>query len=244
MKILQVNVWTGRMKGALLRFFQEHNFDVICMQEAIWSDEVPDELAFFADTTDQIKEAAGLDYDARSRCLEFKIFGDAIATQGNVILSRYPIMEYEDVMIGPCDNVGISERMSQKVPEYRAQKVRLENGLVVVNHHGYWDKDPLGNEESVIRMRRVADLIRNESAPMVMCGDLNLKSEAPAMRELDFLHDLTAETGTKTTLRNLKFVGDVACDHILVSDNVRWFNFEVHQDILSDHLAISTEIEI
>ena len=32
---------------------------------------------------------------------------------------------------------------------YTAQKVILENGLTVINYHGYWLKDPLGDETSV-----------------------------------------------------------------------------------------------
>ena len=38
MKILQLNTWTGRIKGALLEFFRKNDFDVICLQEAVWSD--------------------------------------------------------------------------------------------------------------------------------------------------------------------------------------------------------------
>ena len=35
MKILQLNVWTGRIKGALLNFIKSNDLDVICMQEAV-----------------------------------------------------------------------------------------------------------------------------------------------------------------------------------------------------------------
>lgn len=31
MKILQLNVWTGRIKGALLEFLNSNDFDEICM---------------------------------------------------------------------------------------------------------------------------------------------------------------------------------------------------------------------
>ena len=93
-------------------------------------------------------------------------------------------------------------------------------------------------------MRKAADMIRDENGPVLMCGDLNVIAESPAMRELDFLTDLTAETGTKQTLMNLKFVKDVACDHVLISDGIKWSNFEVHKELVSDHAAVSVEIEI
>ena len=42
MKILQLNVWTGRLKGALERFVRENDADILCMQEAVWSEDNPD----------------------------------------------------------------------------------------------------------------------------------------------------------------------------------------------------------
>jgi len=125
-----------------------------------------------------------------------------------------------------------------------ALKVKLENGLTVLTYHGYWQRDPLGNEETVRCMKIVADMLRSEDGPVLMCGDLNVIAESPAMRELDFLTDLTAETGTKQTLMNLKFVKDVACDHVLISDDIKWSNFEIHKELVSDHAAVSVNIEI
>ena len=171
------------------------------------------------------------------------MFGDVLVKQGNVILSRYPIVEYEDKLIYDKSEFDLNTQVGEKPLECRAQKVRLDNGLVVLNHHGYWLPEPLGNETSVECMHKVAEMIKDEPGPVVMCGDLNVIAESPAMRELDFLHDLTAENGVKTTLANLKFVKDVACDHILVSDGMKWDNFTVHSDIVSDHLAVSVEIK-
>lgn len=47
MKILQLNVWTGRIKGALLDFLRNNDFDIICMQEAVWSNSKQKELENF-----------------------------------------------------------------------------------------------------------------------------------------------------------------------------------------------------
>jgi AcrR family transcriptional regulator len=127
---------------------------------------------------------------------------------------------------------------------YYALKVKLANGLTVLNYHGYWKPDPIGDDMTVRCMRKVADMIRSEKGPVLMCGDLNVVYESPAMRELDFLTDLTHETNTKQTLMNLKFVKDVACDHILISDGLKWSNFEVHKELVSDHAAVSADIEI
>ena len=67
---------------------------------------------------------------------------------------------------------------------------------------------------------------------------------SPAMRELDLLHDLTAENGVTQTLQNLKFIKDVACDHILVNDQIKVNSFNVHDQLVSDHKTISADVEI
>ena len=243
MKILQMNVWTGRIKGAIERYLHENDFDIICMQEVVWCDEKPAELEYFASSLREIQEASGLKYCAKVSNWGVKLFGEATMEQGNVILSRYPIVREETKLLhGEYIDSMIFEQGDDHA--YFAQKVRLDNGLTVVNYHGYWLPDPIGDQETVRCMQLVADWIREEDGPVVMCGDLNVTAESPAMRTLDFMTDLTAENHVKTTLQNLKFVKDVACDHILINDKVSAKNFTVHDDLVSDHKTISAEIEI
>lgn len=235
------------MKGALTRFLREHDYDIICLQEAVWS-EADGFLGYFTDTVEDLKEASGLSYEARSANWGVELLGGkAIMDQGNVILSRFPIKNIEKKFVfgeyhprmefknkhGASDDQGWS-----------VLKIELENGLTVLNYHGYWQKDPIGNEETIRCMHKVVDMIRDVNGPILVCGDLNINAESPAMRELDFLTDLTAETGTRQTMMNLKFIKDVAPDHILVSKDIKWSNFEVHKELVSDHAAVSVEIEI
>ena len=91
---------------------------------------------------------------------------------------------------------------------------------------------------------KATTLDKAQTGPVVMCGDLNVIAESPAMRTLDFLTDLTPQNNVKTTLQNLKFVKDVACDHILINDQVTAKNFTVHDNLVSDHKTISAEIEL
>ena len=102
----------------------------------------------------------------------------------------------------------------------------------------------MGDETTVKVMRKVANIVKSLDGPIVMCGDFNIIHEAPAMRELDFLRDLTYEYGIDNTLSGLKFNGKVACDHILVNDAVRVKRFRVLDDIVSDHKALVAEVVI
>ena len=244
MKILQLNVWTGRLKGALERFVRENEADVICMQEAVWSDNAPGIVGYFSDSVDKLMAAGGYKYDYRSANFAIKIGDNCLMKQGNAILSKVPIAEKETVFVGGTSYSESPDLEHGGDQVYSVQKVTLENGLVIVNHHGFWSTDPLGDERHIKCMREVADIIRGEERPVVMCGDLNVISESPAMRELDFLHDLTAENDIKQTLQNLKFVKDVACDHVLVNDKIIVKDYHTINQLASDHKAVFAEIEL
>ena len=244
MRILQLNVWTGRIKGALLEFLNNNDFDVICMQEAVWIKDRQKELENFFATVDQIKEASGLKYESRSSNWGMRIFSsDNIMEQGNVILCKSEIAEKRDEVVHNKYSI-VASAQDFYEHAYTLQTAKLKNGATIVNHHGYWKPTPMGDETTVEVMRKVAEVVKRLEGPVVMCGDLNIIHEAPAMRELDFLRDLTHEYGVDNTLSGLKFNGKVACDHILVNDKIRVEDFEVLEDIVSDHKALVTEIAI
>lgn len=239
-KVLQLNVWTGRIKGALLDFFKNNSFDIICLQEAVWSDSGL--LESFAASVEQIKEASGLTNESRAENWDIEAFGTKIF-QGNVILTRDRIVNEEIKTVhGKYSTVKSDLDMHDHC--YRAQFVTLESGLNIINYHGYWRKDPLGNEDTINAMKKVADMAKKAVGPLIMCGDLNVTSVSPAMRELDFLKDLTHVYDIDNTLSGLKFLGKVPCDHILINDSIKVLNFKVEERIISDHKALACELEI
>ncbi|MBR3332045.1 endonuclease/exonuclease/phosphatase family protein [Candidatus Saccharibacteria bacterium] len=250
MKILQINAWCGRIKDGLTTYIKKENPDIICMQEAVWCDDsrADNYVRRNADTVNKIMEECGYNYASFAPNWGLEMFGGEFVIQNGIaIISRIPIVEEEKKLIYSEYNVRNSlDSIIEPAGEhgYYAQKVVLENGLVVVNYHGYWQKDPMGNETSVECMRKVAEMFRDEERPVVMCGDLNLTYAAPAMRELDFMTDMTAENGVKTTLRNLRFEAEVDCDHILLNSRVKGSNYQLHDEPVSDHLMVTADLEI
>ena len=246
MKILQLNGWTGRIKDGLSRFIADGEYDVVCMQEAVWSDDCNDFLEMYIDTVDKIKREAGFKYVFKSSNYGTKtLSGNCQFELGNVILSKIPFSNTEEkTVLGEYTVVTDMSNCKNTVDHcFTVQKATLDNGIAIVNYHGYWQKDPIGNETTVECMHKVADFIKENLCPTIMCGDLNVIHEAPAMRELDFMHDLTAEHNIKTTLRNVRFVKDVACDHILITDDLKSKNFKTISAAVSDHMALTAEIE-
>ncbi len=242
MRILQLNVWDGRVKGALINYLSENQFDAICMQEAVWleEDDGGAHSGFFAMLSD-IQAASGLKYSSCSPNWSIKSFLGYTLYQGNVILSREKIVdEKKTVVFDGATEIKTKQDFYDHC--YTAQMVKLESGLNIANYHGYWQNQPLGNEDTVKAMKNAVSLVKAADGPLVMCGDLNIVHEAPAMRELDFLRDLTEEYHVDNTLAGLKYGGKVACDHILVSKDITVSSFEVVDKIISDHKGLILEI--
>ena len=239
LKILQLNAWTGRIKGAIIDFIKNGDFDVVCLQEAVWSDDIT--LTNFFATVDEIKEKCGYPYDVRGSNWGMRIFSENnIMEQGNVILSRKP---FESTEVKDIDG---EYQIASTIEDFHyhlltALKVKID-GLTIFNYHGYWDKNPLGNQETVRVTKKLAEFIKESDSPLVLCSDFNIIHESPAMRELDFLHDLTHEYRIDNTLAGLKFDGKVACDHIMITDDIEVKSFTVEDRIVSDHKALVAEI--
>lgn len=201
-----------------------------------------DHVSYLCFDLSKIQKASRLPYAFFSPHWSFDLAGKG-CQRGNLILSRTPFISTDTKFIN-------GEYREHVAPEIvfsntiTLQTVQLKNGLTVVNHHGFWRPNPIGDEESVKAFTRVADAVRQIKSPLVMCGDFNIIHDSPAMRPLDFLRDLTHEHGITTTLSGLGYNGAVACDHILVNNEVDVQDFTVLPDLVSDHLALRADIEV
>lgn len=242
MKILQLNTWMGKIEGNLRRFLEQNDFDVICMQEVMASEDTETHLSRLCFDRSQIIKASRMPYNFFSPNWSSRIARGSLEL-GNLILSRIPIIEQVNEFVHGeyKENVVLDENVANNL---NIQAAKLENGLTIINHHGFWRPQPMGDVESIKSFCKAAKFVQKfNHDPLVMCGDLNVVHAAPAMRELDFLRDLTDEYHITNTLSGLKYNGEVACDHILVNNQIKVKNFQILDDLVSDHLALLAELE-
>lgn len=99
-KILQLNVWGGRIKDGLSSFIAEGNYDLICLQEAVWDKNQTRALDQFMDTVDKIKEKSGFTHEIRSSHFGISILNGTVQYEsGNTILSKIPFTHSEEKVI-------------------------------------------------------------------------------------------------------------------------------------------------
>jgi endonuclease/exonuclease/phosphatase family metal-dependent hydrolase len=164
---------------------------------------------------------------------------------GNLILSKVPFKSTHSEFVNGRFFQIATKRGRIAHNNLNVQVVQLRNGITVVNHHGFWRPQPMGDEQSIKAFKRLAEIIKpySDKGPLVFCGDLNLIHDAPPLRALDFMHDLTEEHGIKNTLSGLKVNTSIACDHIYVNDKIKYSNFKVVKELVSDHFGLSVEVE-
>lgn len=244
MKVLQLNVWMGRLEGDLRRFLESCDYDVICMQEVVHSDNAAEHVGRLFYDAAQIIRDSKMPYHKFFANWSSKI-ANGTMDMGNLILSKIPIVSTEQIFTWgeylPDDVL-----TAQPTNVSAVDIARLENGAIIATHHGYWDKSPVGNEKTIEAFSNVGKVLAPlaEEGPLVVCGDFNIIYDSPAFRSLDFLRDLTNEYKIETTLSGRKVPFKVPCDHILVNDKVKVASFGVVPEVVSDHFGLQAEVEI
>lgn len=250
MKLIQLNVWMGKLSWAAMRFIEQEQPDIVCLQEVFQSDvevTIPDRIF---NCLDLLQKASGLEHCYFSPTLGVSIEGGT-ANFGNAILSRFPLENTETIFTqGEYGKqpTGLSNEETARTGQRNMQVVEVAVGserLTIINHHGHWEATPLGTETSVEKMKLVAARARQVEGPLIVAGDLNVMPESQAMRVFDdWLEDIVAGSGAITTLSKVGRPLDVVCDHILTSKHIVVNSFTVKPDIVSDHLPLVLEFDI
>lgn len=246
MKLLQLNVWMGKLTWQATRFIEQEKPDIICLQEAFQADaniKFPDKVF---NCLDLIQEASGLEYCFFSPISSMDV-ADGTVEMGNAILSRYPFESTETIFThGEYQEHHTALNHIENARNMQIVELKIDDqDLTVINHHAHWEKTPMGSEVSIERMKQVANRARQVEGPLIFAGDLNLLPESEPMRLFDgWLEDLVAKSDATTTLSKLGQPFDVVCDHIFVNGQIKVNEFAVKSVMVSDHLPVVLEFDI
>lgn len=248
MKLVQVNVWCGRVRNSTLEFLTEQCADIICTQEIIHSEQELPGLFDAYNIHRDISEMYPFCYF--SPTFDYAHYG-AKTLFGNAIYSKYPIIDQKTTYVHGeyAAHRSVDSDSGTNVRNLQIVVIDTPQGeLTVANHHGYHTLNHLGDDVSVDTMRKVlAELLLDTTLPLVFAGDLNASYESDAIKVFEDspLRNLTEENNIKTTLSQLSRVPiDVSCDYIFVSKSVQVNKFSVSEKIISDHKALVLEFDI
>lgn len=155
---------------------------------------------------------------------------------GNALLSRYPIVSAEKIMIE--DPLVKDEDTYYETRCVIHGQVDVAGGLdVFVSHFG------LAKAEQRNAVKTVTRLVKNASRPCVFMGDLNMVPSDPILDPLyDLLTDTAARDGSQMTWIADK--PDRKLDYIFVKGDIAVKHFEVPELIASDHRPCIADLSI
>jgi endonuclease/exonuclease/phosphatase family metal-dependent hydrolase len=249
-KFMQINLWSGRIQRPILKLIEQEAPDVIFAQEVMsYPGEIHHSSPWYSWRTPQLMAESGkLGHTFFSPSTTYAMF-DHKLSYGNAIFAKYPLSltsthytggsgpEHFDQPSAVDHNT--TRNFQHAIIEMDGKKLNL------INHHGHWMNQPLGNETSIERLQLLADFIATLEGPIVMAGDLNLSPDSPAIQHfLDAtqLVDVATRRGA-TTLSKAHYVDrPVICDYILISPELALNDVQIIDAVVSDHKAIVAQI--
>jgi endonuclease/exonuclease/phosphatase family metal-dependent hydrolase len=244
MKLLQLNMWGGRLENPILNLVKIVNPDILCLQEAI---DIKGGRTAMCVCVEEVKAAIGADYVFMSPVFSFNLMKRR-ADFGNCIISRYPIKNTETIFTGK-QYVEDFDFLNQNADMRNLQHAVIElpdnTNLHILNHHGHHiHQHKNGDAETLRQCRMIANEILKLRGKIILSGDFNLAPHSESLEQINILlANLSIKARLKTTRTKLTHKTEV-CDYIFVNDAIKVKSFNSLGEIVSDHKALVLDFEL
>jgi endonuclease/exonuclease/phosphatase family metal-dependent hydrolase len=202
---------------------------------------------------DEIKQSGSFSDTYFSPAWAFKMAGTTIDV-GLAILSKHYLTDKQEFHV--TNAYYVAERVDdyqRNTRVFQSATAHIGDALLsLANYQGYLaGTNASGDEVSETLMKKVANAVSQLQMPLVFCGDFNVAPNTKTMLVLDELGlvNLVAKSGAETTLSPVHRAplpdrNSVVCDYILASPEISVRNFEISEEIVSDHKALILEFDI
>jgi endonuclease/exonuclease/phosphatase family metal-dependent hydrolase len=226
-KILSWNIWVDGHFDEITRFIKNSNADIICLQEVKDNDSERDTIGLL--------EKLGYNYAFAST---LQTWDGRKYKQGPAVFSKFTIKNSKTYMLSE-ENVRVAVRADINVGD---QTLHVFSTHLIHTH-----QKPSEIQEE--QARNLIELIPNESS--ILAGDFNATPESEAIKLLNSVFVDTDKTSSPTwsvykagcELCSLNKI-TIRLDYIFTTKDVGSSSFAVGQSRGSDHLPISTIIEV
>jgi len=203
MKLLQLNVWGGRLEKQILELLESEQPDIVCFQEAI--DVKGGNTGFFL-AIDDIPRELGLNNIFFSASFTFDFMRRKLGF-GNCILSKFPILKKETIFTN-LEHISNFDFMNDTYNVRNLQHVVINTAkgkLNVLDHHGYHVPNHKNGDSVTMRQCKIiADYVSKLEGSVILTGDFNLSPNSPSIEQINkVLTNLSVKTKLKTTRTEL-----------------------------------------
>ena len=173
------------------------------------------------------------------------------AEQGSLIISKYKIKQHHNEFYYNDYKYEYDATYFKEKDWCRSIQNTIleidEKNLQIINVHGIWNKDKIGDERTINQSEFILSKIRND-IPAIVVGDFNLLPNTDSIKMLNNkLTNLIDKYNIKSTRPNFDDgldKGNMVCDYIFVNDKVIVKNLMVIESNISDHLPLLLDFDI
>lgn len=239
MKILQLNIWGGKLGKQIIELLEKEQPDIVCFQEVV---KLPHRDRLFFSALDVYEEVGYQSFFS-------PVFGFSLMNHksefGNAILSKHDFT-YTNVVFTRKDYIEDLDLFDKDYNVRNLQHAVVEvdgEKINILNHHGHHiDAHKNGDEETMRQCKMIADYIDDLDGKIILCGDFNLAPKSESLEQInDLLDNQCIKSNIETTRTPLTHKTEV-CDYIFTSKDIEVKRFEVMSDIASDHAALIVEL--
>lgn len=247
MKLINLNVWGGKINKPLLDFLKEYSkeIDIFCLQEILnnASKEIQEGTFKFSDADpDLLEHISGIFTGHRAFfCPVFKdIYG--IAT---FVRKEIKVIESGDVILYESNNFpDVSNPDTDHTR--KMQWLRIENGsneYLIMNIHGHWvSRDKKDNKERLVQSEKILTFASKFKLPKIICGDFNLLPNTKSIKMLEkSFKNLITENMIQSTRTSLYNGPEKFADYVFISPEIKVKSFQVLKEEVSDHTPLFLE---
>ncbi len=179
-----------------------------------------------------------------------KYFG-GLAEQGNEVLSKYPIIQSENVFYYKnYANFTDTTNFRQEDHPRAFENIILDinnKKLQIINVHGIWNKDKMGDERTIKQSDAILSYVR-EDIPCIVAGDFNLLSDTESIQKMSKkMINLIEKYNIKTTrpvFDDGLDKGNLVCDYVFINKKVKVNDFKILNSDVSDHFPLVLDFDI
>ncbi len=241
-KLLQLNIWGGRLEKQIVELIKRQDPDFICLQEAI---STPGDAAL-AVTVEQIAEEAGYAHVFMSPVFSFNLMNKT-AHFGNAILSKQPFSAEDTIFTNLTHKLSFDfDTDDYNIRNLQHVSINIDDKqLHILNHHGHHVREHKnGNDDTMRQMKQIADYVDTLSGPILLTGDFNLAPDSQSLSLINKrLINLPVTYNLKTTRNQLTSKQEV-CDYIFMNEAISITDFRALDDLVSDHQALVVEFNL
>jgi endonuclease/exonuclease/phosphatase family metal-dependent hydrolase len=259
LSLLQLNINADNYWEQLSSYLTSHNFDILQLQEVAGKDALAGNINSKRDCYKELQHLLSDRYHSELAIAQIYLSNPSSGYIGNATFYKKQFKLLEKNIIT------LHKRITPFPPDAKSYedvgrnvlhlKLEINNkSISFLNTHLAWAKRPQEENHQTEQGQILIDYLEHLTRPFILTGDFNLDPNQPLIQKINTFarNHITENHITNTLNPHTHEIGElirakkveIAVDYIFTSPDITVNKFAVIQEDLSDHLGLTTTIEI